>query len=282
MTAGLLEHSQFSHHRLDDELAARFLDRYLDSLDPAHLLFLQPDAQQFDGFRSRLPEMTRREGDITPARAIFQRYLQRLDQRVAYVTNLLQSENFDFTGHDTYSFDREKVLRPRDLKAAREIWQQNVRADYLQEKLAGKKPADIVPTLTRRYTRLLQTMKKLTPEDVLEVYLNALTHVYDPHSDYLGRAQMDDFSIAMNLSLFGIGASLRAEDGYCKIYELIPGGPAARSGLLKPGDRIVAVGQADQRLVDIVEMPLPDAVKLIRGPKGTRVRLTLIPARRRR
>ena len=153
MTAGLLEHSQFSHHRLDDELAARFLDRYLDSLDPAHLLFLQSDAQEFDVFRSRLPELTRREGDLTPARAIFQRYLERLDQRVAYVTNLLQSEKFDFTGHDTYSFDREKAARPRGPSMpARELWRQNVRAEYLQEKLAGKKPADIITTLTRRYT----------------------------------------------------------------------------------------------------------------------------------
>ena len=278
LTASLLEYSQFSHHRLDDELAAKFLDRYLEALDPAHLLFLQSDAQEFDAFRSRLADMTRREGDISPARAIFQRYLERLDQRVGYVTNLRHSEKFDFTGHNTYSFDREKAAPPQDLEAARELWRQNLRAEYLQEKLAGKKSADIVMALTRRYTRLLQTMRKLTPDEVLEVYLNALAHVYDPHSDYLGRAQMDDFSIAMNLSLFGIGATLRAEDGYCNIYDLVPGGPAARSGLLKPGDRIVAVGQGDQKLVDIVDMPLPDAVKLIRGPKGTRVRLTLIPA----
>ena len=105
-----------------------------------------------------------------------------------------------------------------------------------------------------------------------------MARVYDPHSDYFGPAQRDDFSIAMNLSLFGVGATLRAEDGYAKISELVPGAPAARSGLLKPGDRIVAVGQADQKSVDIVDMPLSDAVKLIRGPKGTRVRLTLIPA----
>jgi carboxyl-terminal processing protease len=278
LTLGLLEHSQFSHHQLDDEMASRFLDRYLDSLDPARLLFLQSDAQEFDVFRSRLPEMTRREGDTTPARTIFQCYLERLDQRIAYVTNLLQTGKFDFTGHDTWSFDREKSPRPANLDAARELWRGNLRAEYLQEKLAGRKPADIVATLTHRYTRLSQTMRKLTSEEVLDVYLNALAHVYDPHSDYFGPAQMDDFSIAMNLSLFGIGATLRAEDGYPKINELVPGGPAARSGLLKPGDRIVAVAQGDQKPVDIVDMPLSDAVKLIRGPKGTQVRLTLIPA----
>ncbi len=242
LTADLLEHSQFSHHRLDSELASKFLDRYLDSFDPEHLLFLQADAQDFDVFRSSLPDMTRREGDLTPEHTIFRRYLERLDQRVTYVTNLLHGEKFDFAGHDTYSFDREKAPRPPNLDAARQLWRQTVRAEYLQEKLAGKKPADIIATLTGRYIRLLQTMRKLTPEEVLDVYLNALAHVYDPHSDYFGPAQRDDFSIAMNLSLFGVGATLRAEDGYAKISELVPGAPAARSGLLKAGDRIVGFG----------------------------------------
>jgi hypothetical protein len=110
---------------------------------PGPLLFLQSDAQEFDGFRSPLPDMTRREGDLTPERIIFQRYLERLNQRVAYVTNLLQSEKFDFTGHDVLVRPRESSA-PANLDAARELWRQNVRAEYLQEKLAGKKPADIV------------------------------------------------------------------------------------------------------------------------------------------
>ena len=277
VTANLLEHSQFSHHRLDADLAAKFLDRYLDSLDPAHLLFLQLDVQEFDRFRSQLADKTRREGDQAPERVIFQRYLERLGQRGSYVTNLLQNEKFSFTGHETISLDRTTSPRPADLDAAHALWRQDVRAEYLQEKLSGKENADIVPALALRYTRRLQAMKNLTSENVLDMYLNALVHVYDPHSDYLGREEMDDFSIVMNLSLSGIGATLTEEDGYCKISNLVPGGPAARSGLLKPGDRIIAVGQGDGKPVDIVDMPLPDAVKLIRGAKGTPVHLTLIP-----
>jgi carboxyl-terminal processing protease len=236
------------------------------------------DAREFHLFRWGLADMTRQAGDTTPARAIFERYLARLDQRVTFVTNLLQTETFEFTGRNAYSFDREKADHPQNLDAARELWRQDVLADYLQEKLDGKRPDDIIRTLAHRYTRRLQTMRKLTSDEVLDVYLNALAHVYDPHSDYLGRAQVDDFEIAMNLSLVGIGATLHREDRYCKIFDLVPGGPAARSGLLKPGDRIVAVGQEDQEAVDIVDLPLREAVKLIRGPKGTRVRLTLIPA----
>ena len=110
------------------------------------------------------------------------------------------------------------------------------------------------------------------------MYLTALANVYDPHSDYMGRRQMEDFSIAMNLALVGIGAALQAEDGYCKIHELVAGGPAARSQLLKPGDRIVAVAQDRQEPVDVIDMPLSEAVSLVRGPKGTRVHLTIIPA----
>jgi carboxyl-terminal processing protease len=120
-------------------------------------------------------------------------------------------------------------------------------------------------------------MQKLKADEVLEIYLTALAHAYDPHSDYMSRRQTEEFSIAMNLSLVGVGATLQSDDGYCKIRELLPGGPAARSKLLKVGDRIVAVAQDGKEPVDIVDMPLPEVVGLIRGAKGTGVRLTIIP-----
>jgi carboxyl-terminal processing protease len=132
--------------------------------------------------------------------------------------------------------------------------------------------------LTHRYERILHATQQWKDDQILEIYLTALAHAYDPHSDYMGRRQSEDFSIAMNLSLVGIGASLQADDGYCKIRELIPGGPAARSKLLKVGDRIVAVAEDGKEPIDLVDMPLPEAVSLIRGAKGTVVRLTLIPA----
>lgn len=278
LTARMLEASQFSQHRLDDDLAARFLDRYVNTLDGAHLLFLQSDMDEFAAFRPDLAALTRDVGDTRPAHVIFARYLQRLGQRVSYVTNLLQTGKFDFTGHDQYALDREKAERPRDLEEAHQLWQQNLRYEYLQEKLTDKKPEEIVRTLTRRYTRLDQTMANFNQNAVLELYLNALAHVYDPHSDYLGHEQMETLAISMNLSLFGIGATLQAEDGYCKIRDLMPGGPAALSGALKVGDRIVAVAQDGKEPVDIVDLPLPQGVELIRGPKGTTVKLTIIPA----
>jgi carboxyl-terminal processing protease len=278
LTTNLLEQSQFAHRPFDGKLAGEFLERYLDSLDGSRSLFVQTDVDEFATYRATLAEAMRESGDTGPAQAIFARYLERLKQRADYVADALRTSKFDFTGHDTYSLDREHSPRPRDLIAAKELWRAQLRAEYLQEKLDHSEAGRIADTLSKRYARQVATMKALHGDDVLEVYLDAMTHVYDPHSDYLGHEQMESFSIAMNLSLFGIGATLESADGYCKIRDLVPGGPAARGGLLKPGDRIVAVAQTGGEPTDIVDMPLSHAVELIRGPKGSTVTLRVIPS----
>jgi carboxyl-terminal processing protease len=278
VTAGFLEHSQLAHHPLDTELAGKFLDRYLDDLDGSRSLLLQSDVDEFAAYRADLAQAIHRDGDTRAAHAIFARYLERLAQRAAYVTELLRTAKFDFTGHDVYAFDREHLERPRDVPAAQKLWRQQLRAEYLQEKLADRSPAEIVQALLRKKAHQLAIMKALHGSEVLEMYLNALAHVYDPHTDYLGHEQMESLTIAMNLSLFGIGAALENEDGYCKIHQLLPGGPALRSGQLKPGDRIVAVAQSGEEPVDVTNMPLSRTVELIRGAKGTTVKLTILAA----
>src|SRR5439155_2347616 len=228
-------------------------------LDGLHMQFLQSDLEEFDQYRTVLDDLTT-AGKTGPAREIFKRFLQRVDQRVAYVADLLKTETFDFTGDDRFSVDRRKAPYPIDLDAARHLWRQYLRYEYLQEKLnlerpgpAGSSksssaegkgenkaapvnvPEEIVKTLSRRYTRLLRFWREEDGGDVLQFYLTALMRVYDPHSDYLGKSTLDNFAMSMNLSLFGIGALLQSEDGYCKIKELKPG-PALRSKKLKPGD----------------------------------------------
>ncbi|HEY4103342.1 MAG TPA: PDZ domain-containing protein, partial [Polyangiaceae bacterium] len=277
LTTNLLERSQFSHHPLDAELAAKFLDGYLDSLDGARSLFLESDVTEFAPLRAKLAQATRESGDTSTARLIFARYLARLAQQTRYATDFLKTSSFDFTGHDQYSLDREHAARPRDLAAAQGLWRQQLRAEYLQEKLTDVQPAKIIETLERRYAEQLALMQGLTPQEVLDIYLNALAHVYDPHSDYLGHEEMESLSIQMNLALFGIGATLEDDDGYCEIRALVPGGPAARSGVLKPGDRILAVAQSGKPSVELKNMPLTRTVELIRGPKGTEVTLSILP-----
>jgi carboxyl-terminal processing protease len=278
VTARLLQDSSYSGPQETKTVSAKFLDRYLDLLDPSRLYFLQSDIEEFAPYRFDLEALVLKRGDTRPGHEMFDRLLQRLEERVEFTEGLLKTEKFEFTGQESFQWDRRKALRPRDLAQAKELWRENLRYDYLQEKLSNRKAEEIVKTLSRRYERSLHSMQKWKSADVLEAYLTSLAHAYDPHSDFMGHQQAEDFAIAMNLSLVGIGASLQSDDGYCKIRELVPGGPAARGKLLKVGDRIVAVAQGDKEPVDIVDMPLTEAVGLIRGTKGTVVRLTIIPA----
>jgi carboxyl-terminal processing protease len=278
VTAHLLEKSGYTGHHRPEEISGKFLTRYLEALDPNHLYFLQSDLAEFAPYRTNLETMTLRTGDTKPAHLIFNRLQERMQQRIAFAQAMLKTNKFEFTGDDSYRWDRQKAPRPKDLAEAKDLWRQQLRYEYLQEKLSNKKPEEIVKTLDRRYERTMHAIKQLNSDQVLEIYLTALSHAYDPHSDYMGRRQMEDFAISMNLSLFGVGATLQADDGYCKIVDLLPGGPAARSKMLKVGDRIVGVAQDGKEMVDIIDMPLPDAVELIRGSKGTKVQLTIIPA----
>lgn len=277
VTARLLESSHYTRRTFDDEISSKFLDRYLMALDPQRLHFTQADLDEFEPYRYRLDDCIRRWGDLTPAYKIFNRFYERLEQRAAYVEKLLQGEPFVFDTDERVVLDRRQLPPPRDLAEAKQLWRDRLRYEYLQEKLNREKPEEIVKTLTRRYHRNLRFFADWDQADVMQVFLTALAHVYDPHSDYMDKRQMDNFAMGMNLSLEGIGAELNSPDGYCTIRKLHPG-PAARSKQIKEGDRIVGVAQGDGPFVDVVDMNLNKVVQLIRGPKGTEVRLSIIPA----
>ncbi len=302
-TAFLLQNYHYSHQRFDDTVSSEFLDRYVESLDPQHLQFLQSDLTAFEKYRTNLDDLTfntRRNADTHPAFEIFARFMERVQQRVAYADEVLTNEQFHFDTTARVVIARREASSPTDLTEAKALWRQRLRFEYLQEKLgldaktnsaaktatasatnAAPEKSDaeqIVQTLTHRYYRTLRMYRDWNNEDVMGIYLTALSHVYDPHSDYFNRAELEGFQITMNLQLFGIGAELRSEDGYCKIFRLLPGGPAVKSKKISPGDRIVAVAQSNQPPVDVVDMSLTKIVQLIRGPKGTEVRLTLMPA----
>jgi carboxyl-terminal processing protease len=302
-TAYLLTKHHYSHslQPFDDSVSSRFLDRYLESLDPQHLHFVQSDLNEFERYRTTLDNLTVTRtgiGDTSPAFLIFSRYMERLRERVAYADDLLKNEKFQFTSDERIRVDRREVSYPKNLKEAKEAWRQRLRFEYLQEKLEldpkKTKPSasesdgssspeqsihdQIIDKLSHRYHRTLKMFTDWDKDDVLGLYLTSLSHVYDPHSDYFNRHQLEQFKISMNLQLFGIGAELRSEDGYCKVARLLPGGPAMKSKTINPEDLIVAVAQSNQPPVDVVDMHLNKVVQMIRGPKGTQVRLTLSPA----
>lgn len=295
VTARLLEEFHYLQEPLDTEMSKKFFDGYIDSLDPRHENFLQSDIDSFDHYRTNLDTyiMVNRNADLTPAYQIFARMLEHFEQHVAYVNELLAEDKFKFTSDDQIEKDRRHAPFPKNMDEAKALWRQRLRFEYLQEKLnrelSTTNEAEILPltktnveeindTLERHYSWALRHLTNSDASDVLQIYLNALTHAYDPHSDYLNNEHAQDFSIQMSLSLYGIGAQLVEDDGYCTIRELIPGGPAARSKQLNPQDRIMAVAQSNKPPVDVVDMDLGRAVQLIRGPKGSQVRLTISPA----
>ncbi len=277
VAANLMTRSHYLHHPLDAELSGKIFTEYIDSLDPRHLYFLASDMQEFETYRNSLGDQLMK-GDVTPAYKIYARLMQRIDQQNAYVTQQLKTEKFSFDSNDTFPLDRKTAPHPANIEEAKQQWNEFLRYEYLQEKLNKQKPEEIVKTLTRRYARQSKTLRDYDSDDVFEIYLNALAHACDPHSDYLGKSALDNFNIQMKLSVIGIGATLSPEDGYAKIVELAAGGPAFKSGKLKVGDRITAVAQDGKEVVDTVDMKLDKVVSMIRGPKGTKVRLTYIPA----
>lgn len=304
LTAKMLEQLHYARQPFDSSVSSKFLDRYVKTLDPQNIHFLQSDIDDFEKYRSTLDDLTatrRGVADTSPAFEVFNRFVERLQQRASYADELLANEKFAFEGDEKIVVDRDEMPHPKNLEEAKKLWRERVRFEYLQELLgkiaarekeqkkaasdAEAKPAkkkteheEIVDTLRHRYQRNVKTFRDFDNDDVLQVYLTALAHVYDPHSDYLGPDQLESFKIGMNLSLFGIGAELRSEDGFCTINRLLAGGPALKSGKIKEKDRIIAVGQSNQPPVDVIDMNLNKAVQLIRGPKGTEVRLTVVPA----
>jgi carboxyl-terminal processing protease len=278
LTSEILRRQHFLKLPFDRDLSSKFLERFLDAMDPQHIFFIQTDLDEFEQYRHQLHVLTLEKGDTSVAREIFLRFRERLEQQHDYVFDLLKANSFRFDGDDCYVVNRKKEKRPPDLAWAKRLWFDRLRYEYLQERLAKEKPDDIIKKLTRRYNNLLRAIREYDEDDVVQLYLTSLARVFDPHSDYMGKSELDNFSIGMKLSLYGIGALLRSEDGICKIVSLTPGGPAERSRKLKANDQIIAVAQSNTAPVDVVDMKLSKVVELIRGPKDTEVRLTVIPA----
>ncbi len=240
----LLEEGHYTRQKLNEDVSRKFLQTYLEMLDFSHLFFTQKD---------------------------------RMDDRVAKIKELLK-QPIDFKGSATVELSRQKSSWPKDDAEADQLWRGRIANELLQEHLSEhpiEPPAQLV---ARRYDRLARNVHEEDKDEQMKLYLDALAQAYDPHSEYLSKADMKNFSINMGLSLVGIGAMLRSEDGYAKIESLVPGGPAQADGRLKVGDRITAVAQGPADYVDVREMRLDKVVEMIRGKKGTHVRLLVIPS----
>jgi carboxyl-terminal processing protease len=262
---------------LDDEMSEKIFDNYLKWLDSEKLYFTQADLSQLAPMRTKLDDAINNENLTLPFQ-IYNLYQQRFNERMTFARELLKGK-FDFTTDETLQLDREKAVWAKNEDEVRDLWRKRVKNDWLRLKLAGKDDKAIRDTLDKRYENYQGRIKKLNTEDVFQMFMNAYATAIEPHTNYLGPRSAENFDIAMRLSLEGIGAVLQARDDYTVIREVVPGGPAALSGKLKVGDRIVGVAQGDKGgFTDVLGWRIDDVVQLVRGEKDSTVRLDVIPA----
>ena len=274
----IMDEYHYRNKPLDDDLSARILDSYLESLDGNRSYFLAQDIADFARYRHQLDEALA-EAQLEPAFEIFRRYRQRVAARVEYARHLLQTE-FDFSIEEEYLFDRRAGAWAASPAELDEIWRKKVKNDYLMLLLADKEHNEIKDLLDKRYARLQTSAWQIKSNDVFQSFINAYTSAIEPHSYYFTPRSSENFDITMKLSLEGIGAVLRAENEYTVVQKIIPGGPAEHGGELRTEDRIIGVGQGLQGdLTDVVGWRLDDVVDMIRGAKGSVVRLEILPER---
>jgi carboxyl-terminal processing protease len=304
IVTALLKNEHLLQRPLDDEISRRALETFLKQLDPMKIYFYQSDVDEFMNFRDRLDDSVR-TGDLSFGYKVFNRFLERIDERVGFVEELLKVDH-DFAVDEEMVIDPEVAQYAQSQEEAYDRWRKRIKYDMLVLKTEAKENGDDaddaaaeegssegdsattngedttespVDRLRRRYESYQKRMKQFSSDDLLEMYLSAITTAFDPHTNYMSPSSLDNFYISMRLNLEGIGAALMMNDGYTVVSKVIPGGAADKHGKLQPEDRVVSVGQGDDgEMVDVVDMNLNDVVKLIRGKAGTVVRLGIKPA----
>lgn len=270
--AGLFTRSHYKEIMLDDALSGKVFDRYLKSLDRNKVLFLAKDISAFERYRDDFDEALAR-GNLEIAYEIFNRSQQLRVERFEYALTLLQKP-FDFSqADDRYYYDREDASWMSTAAERDELWRQRIKYDALNLKLAEKTPEEIKTLLTKRYERAIKRIKQTKSEDVFQTVMNAFARSIEAHTSYLSPRNAERFQMEMNLEFEGIGAVLQSEDDYTVIRSIVPGGPADKSEALKPEDKIIGVAQDDEEFVDVIGWRLDEVVELIKGPKGSMVRL---------
>jgi carboxyl-terminal processing protease len=277
LLTSILTRYHYKEFNINDSLSSIIFDKYLNSLDHGKNYFVESDIETFNDYKTKLDDNLI-NGDVQFYYDVFNLYLKRLNERLDYINKLLDTE-FDYSIDENFEYNRDNATWAKNENELNELWRKRLKNDALTHKLNGKDWEFIQKTLRKRYKNYSDFLNKYNSEDVFQLAMNAFAMSIDPHTNYLSPVSSDNFKIDMSLSLEGIGARLQTEDDYTKIAEIIPGGPADKSGLLKADDKIVGVAQGeDGEFEDIIGWRITDAVKLIRGTKGTTVKLQIIKA----
>ncbi len=275
----LLGNAHYRKIPLNDSLSSAMFDRYINSIDPSKLYYQASDLEAFEQYRYAFDDyLLKRELDV-PFK-IYNVFRKRYQERSDYIHTLLEEKKpFDFSENESINTDREKAVWAKNTEELNDTWRRYLKSEALDLKLSGKADSSYLSTLSDRYKYRDRALARIRTEQVFQMFMNAYAESLDPHTNYLAPTSADRFKQDMSQSLEGIGAVLREEDNYIKIVEVIPGGPAFKGKQLKKEDKIIGVAQGDDgKIVDIVGWFVDDAVKLIKGPKGTVVRLQVLSA----
>ncbi|HEK1008467.1 TPA: carboxy terminal-processing peptidase [Pseudomonas putida] len=275
----LLKRHHYSKPPLDDARSVIIYDSYIKLLDPARSYFTAADVAEFDKWKTQFDDFLK-SGNLEPGFTIYKRYLDRVKQRLDFALAELNKgvDKIDFTTKETLLIDRKDAPWMKNQAELDDLWRKRVKDEVLRQKIAGKEPKQIQETLTKRYKNQLARLDQTRAEDIFQAYINTFAQSYDPHTNYLSPDNAENFDINMSLSLEGIGAVLQSDNDQVKIVRLVPAGPAAKTKQVAPADKIIGVAQGNKEMVDVVGWRLDEVVKLIRGPKGSVVRLEVIPA----
>jgi carboxyl-terminal processing protease len=276
--AYILDNNHYSKITLNDSLSEAILKEYIKSLDNNKTYFTSTDLAGFEKYKRSIDDLTREE-NVDVAYEIYGVFRKRFSERMDYIMKTLIKQQFDYTVDEYYETDRDKEPWCKNNVELNEVWRQIIKSQALSLKLAGKPQAEIEEKLKERYERFSKSILQFNSEDVFSMYMNTITEAYDPHTNYFSPKAADLFKQQMSLSLEGIGARLQTENDYTKVAEVILGGPADKSKLINVNDRIIGVAQGiDGEIVDVIGWRIDEVVKLIKGPKGTTVRLQILPA----
>lgn len=275
----LLKRHHYSKPPLDDARSVIIYDSYIKLLDPARSYFTAADIAEFDKWKTQFDDFLK-SGNLDPGFTIYKRYLDRVKQRLDFALAELNKgvDKIDFTTKETLLIDRKDAPWMKNQAELDDLWRKRVKDEVLRQKIAGKEPKQIQETLIKRYKNQLTRLDQTRAEDIFQAYINTFAQSYDPHTNYLSPDNAENFDINMSLSLEGIGAVLQSDNDQVKIVRLVPAGPAAKTKQVAPADKIIGVAQGNKEMVDVVGWRLDEVVKLIRGPKGSVVRLEIIPA----
>ncbi len=271
-----IERSHYNHTKVDDKLSSLIFSNFIESLDENRSYFTQDEINAFEIYRFKIDDMLGSDA-IDPIYNIFNTYSNRASERMEFALALLDEEP-DFALQESFRFDRSDIDWPKTLVELDEVWRKRVKNDALSLILNDKTWDEAKEILTKRYERFSKQLNQINSDDIFETFMNSAVHSLDPHSSYFSPRNSEEYQIQMSLSYFGIGASLSIEDDYVSIVNIIPGGPAAIDGRLKPKDRITAISQGeDKTMTDVIGWRLDDVVQLIRGPEDTVVKLQILP-----